>query len=205
MSRSRRTKAEPQQATPAKDRARTPSGRRPSLRTAAGVRDLQRTIGNRAVSRLVTGELLQTKLSVGPAGDSYEREADQVADEVMRNLSPVMAPDDTLAPVRRRPVATSPVGLEGGPLGADTEAEIGRHRGHGAPLPKPLQQSMGQSFGADFGGVRVHTGPAADELSSSMQAKAFTVGRDIFLGHGQHKPETTSGQKLLAHELTHTL
>ncbi|CAG0933338.1 hypothetical protein TFLX_03007 [Thermoflexales bacterium] len=40
---------------------------------------LQRTAGNQAVSRLI-----QTKLSVGAAGDEYEQEADQVADQVMR-------------------------------------------------------------------------------------------------------------------------
>ena len=38
---------------------------------------------------------------------------------------------------------------------------------------------MEGSFGANFGGVRVHTGPAADDLNRSMQARAFTVGRDI--------------------------
>ena len=40
---------------------------------------LQRTAGNQAVSRLI-----QTKLSVGAAGDEYEQEADQVSEQVMR-------------------------------------------------------------------------------------------------------------------------
>jgi hypothetical protein len=177
---------------------------RPSLRSVPGFLQLQRTIGNQAVCRLAGGQVLQPKLQVGPAGDRYEREADQVADEVMRNLSSSVTQDDEVARVRRSPVEET-VGLEGGPLGADAEAQIQGHRGGGVPLPAPLQQSMGQSFGADFGGVRVHTGKAADDLSRSMQAKAFTVGSDIFLGQGQYQPHSTSGRHLLAHELTHTV
>ena len=44
----------------------------------ADVLQLQRTIGNRA-----TGQLLQAKLKLGPAGDRYEQEADQVAKQVV--------------------------------------------------------------------------------------------------------------------------
>jgi hypothetical protein len=40
---------------------------------------LQRSIGNRAVGRLV-----QAKLKIGRPGDRFEREADRVADQVMR-------------------------------------------------------------------------------------------------------------------------
>ncbi|MGH9223514.1 MAG: DUF4157 domain-containing protein [Acidimicrobiales bacterium] len=200
----RKDKAEDgQDKRPARKRSAAPDIK-PSMDSVQGFLQLQRTIGNRAVCRLATGGVLQPKLQVGPAGDPYEREADRVADEVMRNLSPTVQTDDLESPVRRSLVETA-VGLEGGPLGADTEAEVQRHRGGGARLPGPLQQSMEHSFGADFGGVRVHTGPAADELSRSMQASAFTVGSDIFLARGQYRPQTTSGQRLLAHELTHTV
>ena len=64
---------------------------------------------------------------------------------------------------------------------------------------------MEGAFGADFGGVRVHADSSADGLSRSMQAKAFTVGSDIFFARGQYQPSSTSGQRLLAHELTHTV
>jgi len=43
---------------------------------------LQRCIGNRATSRLIA----QAKLDIGPAGDSFEREADRVANLVVTNL-----------------------------------------------------------------------------------------------------------------------
>lgn len=53
---------------------------------------LQRSVGNRAVQRILAGRLqasqrgrvtIQAKLAVGPAGDHYEREADRVAQQVM--------------------------------------------------------------------------------------------------------------------------
>lgn len=43
-----------------------------------GLAGLQQTVGNRAVQRL-----LQAKLTVGPANDQYEQEADRVAGQVM--------------------------------------------------------------------------------------------------------------------------
>src|SRR5512140_2585111 len=51
----------------------------PGLARPADILALQRTLGNRAVTRLI-----QTKLAVGPAGEQYEQEADRVAEQVMR-------------------------------------------------------------------------------------------------------------------------
>src|SRR4029434_8202403 len=45
---------------------------------------LQSTAGNRAVEKLLKSSLLQAKLEVSHPDDMYEREADRVADEVMR-------------------------------------------------------------------------------------------------------------------------
>jgi hypothetical protein len=64
---------------------------------------------------------------------------------------------------------------------------------------------MEGAFGADFGAVRLHEGAAAHDLNERLSARAFTVGRDIFLGSNAPAPTTGAGQELLAHELTHTL
>jgi hypothetical protein len=45
---------------------------------------LQRTIGNRAVSRLIRSGTLQANLTLGKPNDIYEKEAEQVVDRVMR-------------------------------------------------------------------------------------------------------------------------
>jgi hypothetical protein len=64
---------------------------------------------------------------------------------------------------------------------------------------------MEQVFGADFSGVKVHTDADADVLNQSLQARAFTTGKDIFFRSGEYRPDDTSGQRLLAHELTHVV
>ena len=39
---------------------------------------------------------------------------------------------------------------------------------------------MGAAFGADFNGVRMHTGTESAALNDRLQASAFTLGSDIF-------------------------
>ncbi|HEX5503430.1 MAG TPA: DUF4157 domain-containing protein [Thermomicrobiales bacterium] len=82
------------------------------------------------------------------------------------------------------------------------EAEAERVAAQVARAPEPGGQ------GADslsFAGVRIHTGPAAARAAEAVQARAFTVGRDIVFGAGQYAPQSAAGRGLLAHELTHTL
>src|SRR5262249_5167434 len=56
-------------------------------------------------------------------------------------------------------------------------------------------------FGADFSGVRVHTGSDSTQLNRSLSAQAFTVGRDIYYGAGKSPTDLS----LTAHELTHVV
>ncbi len=96
-------------------------------------------------------------------------------------------------------------GFEGGDVDTDVARTIESAKGGGQPLHDGVRSSMEQGFGADFGGVRVHTGGQADELNRSLNARAFTTGSDIFFGKGQYDPGSTGGQELIAHELTHTV
>ena len=64
---------------------------------------------------------------------------------------------------------------------------------------------MGEAMGADLSNVRIHTGDEPAALARSVQATAFTLGRDIFFGAGTYAPDMPSGQRLLAHELAHTV
>jgi hypothetical protein len=59
--------------------------------------------------------------------------------------------------------------------------------------------------GHTFSKVRVHTDSRAAESARAVGALAYTVGDDIVFGSGRYAPETSDGQHLLAHELTHTL
>ena len=86
-----------------------------------------------------------------------------------------------------------------------TSESIGALNGRGSPLSEATRSFFEPRFGADFSQVRVHTDPQAAETARSINAKAFTVGRNIAFGSGQYAPHSHEGQKILAHELTHVV
>ena len=67
------------------DSIRQPSHQRPFLHP---VLNLQRTLGNRAVQRLLRDRAIQAKLQISQSNDVYDREADRVTDEVTRMRAP---------------------------------------------------------------------------------------------------------------------
>ncbi|MFT5821030.1 MAG: hypothetical protein ACI8ZM_002279 [Crocinitomix sp.] len=83
--------------------------------------------------------------------------------------------------------------------------ETGLKQTTGNPMDAQTKSSMENDFGADFSGVKIHTGATASNLSNQIQAKAFTTGNDIYFNQGEYSPNTSSGKHLLAHELTHTI
>ena len=78
-------------------------------------------------------------------------------------------------------------------------------RSPGQPLDPATRAFIEPRFGHDFSGVRVHNDARAAESAQAVNALAYTVGRDVVLGAGQYAPTTTDGQRLLAHELAHTI
>lgn len=95
----------------------------------------------------------------------------------------------------------------GGGMAATPELEsaVQQARGRGQALSDDVRGPMEQAFGADFGGVRVHADQGANALSRSLQATAFTTGQDIFFQRGEYSPGSSRGQRLIAHELAHTM
>ena len=204
--------------------------------------DLQRTYGNAFVQRMI-----QRKLTVSQPGDSYEQEADRVAETVVSmsdNAGATGALDRKEAPdldiqracpkceeVARQAMAPeeeeekklhrqkTPEEEEeekplqgkaapGGVQGVSDEVETGIssevQRG-GEPLSASVREFMEPRMGYDLGPVRIHTGAQAGQLARSVNALAFTVGRDVVFGNSQYSPETNEGKRLLAHELTHVV
>ncbi len=51
----------------------------------------------------------------------------------------------------------------------------------------------------------MHTDTQAAESARAVNARAFTVGQDVVFGAGQYAPESSTGQRLMAHELTHVV
>lgn len=78
-------------------------------------------------------------------------------------------------------------------------------RGGGQPLSASSRAFFEPRLGADLSNVRVHTDANATGTAKALNAKAFTVGRDVVFGAGQYEPASNEGRRLLAHELTHVV
>ena len=134
--------------------------------------------------------ILQTKLQVNTPGDTYEQQADRVAEQVMRMPEPQL--QRTGADSGAREVAALPIVHE-------------VIHSAGRPLDPSTREFMETRFGYDFSGVRIHTDARAAVLAGAIQARAFAVGQEIVFGAGEFAPETNHGRQLMAHELTHVV
>jgi hypothetical protein len=64
---------------------------------------------------------------------------------------------------------------------------------------------MEHGFGAEFSRVKVHVDDRAAGLARQLNARAFTIGNDVFFNRGEFRPQQTDGKRLLAHELSHVV
>jgi hypothetical protein len=69
---------------------------------------------------------------------------------------------------------------------------------------RPAPQ-LSESGLVDFSQVRIHSDSQAAESARAVDALAYTVGSHIVFASEQYNPGTSSGQHLLAHELTHVM
>ena len=152
-----------------------------------------------AASAFITSTLYQSDLAA-------EQEADQAAIQVCQKYrSPVVQrqPLSSTGQTRSLPDANLP-------FGANSRLELVEQalhssQGRGNPLDGATRNFMEQRFKADFSSVRIHTGNEAAQSNEALHAKAFTFGNNIFFNQGNFNPSSGQGQRLLAHELTHTL
>jgi uncharacterized protein DUF4157 len=75
----------------------------------------------------------------------------------------------------------------------------------GQPLGAQTRAFFEPRFDHDFSQVRVHIDAKAAESARAVSALAYTVGRDVVFGAGQYAPQSSEGQRLIAHELTHVI
>jgi hypothetical protein len=77
-------------------------------------------------------------------------------------------------------------------------------RSPGQPLDAGVRHLMEPRFGYDFSDVRIHTDAKAAASAKAVNAKAYTVGRNIVFGRGGYGAGAIS-RHLLAHELAHVV
>lgn len=213
-------------------------------------RRLQQRLGNRGTQALAAQVVARSsargiaptssagtgQLTLSQPGDAHEREAESVADKVMRMATPARglsansSVSNTMcaSAIHRRCAACDEAqeqAIARDAKAAAIETQVDRHeasavtpqvtpsvaadiralQGKGSPLPPSTRAFFEARFEADFREVRVHTDTHAARTSSAINAKAFTVGRDIAFGNGQFSPNSYQGRHLLAHELTHVV
>jgi hypothetical protein len=176
---------------------------------AAPARALQERLGNRGtqafieVRQTLQAPQPQTKLAVSSPGDASEREADRVADQVMR--MPEAGVQRMCTECEEETVRAKAEDGMTPSLPSSFEGRFAALPAGGQPLPAAERAFFEPRFGRDFGSVRLHAGPAAGDLARSVHARAFTLGDSIVLGSNQYAPGTGEGRRLMAHELTHVV
>lgn len=173
--------------------------------------------------------IIQKKLIVGSAHDVFESEADSVAEKVVRQSPVSVQKSSILQPagdlvlnkinavqrkcshceeeekVRRKSANDSSSHLKTNFAPSHIENQIHSSQGSGNMMDNGIKNFMESRFGVDFSSVRIHTDSRANSMSKELNARAFTVGNNIYFKNGEYNPSQNSGKFLLAHELTHTL
>jgi hypothetical protein len=144
------------------------------------------------------------KLEIGRVDDPLETEADVMADRVVRR-QPAEVGDREREAMPLQAKAQDSASASPEVTSPDLETSIADASGSGAPLAPHTRDQMEDAFGADFSGVRVHTGAASAAMNDEIGARAFTYGTDIHFNNGEFSPGTEGGARLLAHELTHVV
>ncbi|MGK7904655.1 MAG: DUF4157 domain-containing protein [Hormoscilla sp.] len=141
---------------------------------------------------------IQAKLRIGSVDDKYEREADRIAAEVTSKLE---GPSSETA--QRKPEPSPLKEKATGAVSTELEASIKQAKGKGNPLAKTVREPMERALGNDLSGVRIHADRQSDKINQSLQARAFTTGKDIFFQQGEYSPDSSRGRELINHELVH--
>ena len=160
--------------------------------------------------------IIQPKLVVGAVNDPLEHEADRVADQVMRMPAAAAGLSLTAAPpqVSRKCAACEeeaqplqPKMLEPSAVPSRGEPGVVQDALHtpDQPLDPESRAFFEPRFGRDFSKVRIHADSEAARGAQDIQARAYTLGRDIVFGAGEYTPLTKEGRRLIAHELAHVV
>jgi hypothetical protein len=135
-------------------------------------------------------ETLQTKPLAGSINPLIQRQTEPAEEEKKEE-------EETLQ--------TKPASGEASTVSPALQNQITALQGGGQPLPESERHFFEPRFGTDFSQVRVHADGQAAEAARAVNARAFTLGRDVVFGTGEYKPRSNEGQRLLAHELTHVV
>ena len=177
--------------------------------------ELVHTIQQRHQPRPASGPAL----AVSDPFSAAEREAESVAEAAIHSEGTAMK--QTVAP-QSVPVTVWRCGGRQCPPGEcdHEDGELHRHASgtgpryapplvhdvlhtNGSPLPDSVRTDMEHRLDHDFTDVQIHSDSRAGESALAVAARAYTVGRHVVFAPGEFSPHTSTGRRLLTHELTH--
>jgi hypothetical protein len=159
---------------------------------------------------------VQPKLMVNGPGDPYEQQTDAVADRIMTENDVFIQPK-IISNVQRKCAHCEEEEEEENKMqrkefnGEEVESRSGIENyidslsGRGQQMPEEVRRFYEPRFGYDFSNVKLHTDAVAAKSAQDINALAYTSGNNIVFNQNQFSFPTSSGKKLLAHELTHVV
>jgi len=169
-----------------------------SGRANAGVRTLamrqtQQTHGNYFAQRAISGRFIQRHCTCGGTCEKCRAEEEDLS------ASPAESSEESTRLVQRQAIGPSTLAT------IESSGNKVIPPGSGESLDEKTRAFMESRFDRDFGDVRVHIDTDAAESAEALSADAYATGRDIYFAAGKYAPESSQGQHLLAHELTHVV
>lgn len=152
------------------------------------------------VRHILRGPTLHPKLKIGQPDDIYEQEADRLAEQVMQTPEPeeeelIQPKLETCAeyPIQRQAeeeeeeeeiLQAKENGGQPPEITPNLESTINAIRGGSQPLPKSVRAFFEPRFGQDFSHIRIHTYSHSGEMARAINARSFTLRRNIVFGSG---------------------
>jgi hypothetical protein len=161
---------------------------------------------------------VQPKLQINQPGDQYEQEADAMADKVMRMSDNEVAKssyknsevtvqrkcaecekEDEEKKIQRKENSSSTRSF------VPTIVHDVLNSSSGKSMDNSTRSFMESRFNHDFSNVKIHDNNLAAESAGSINSLAYTFENHIVFNNDRYSPNTESGKRLLAHELTHVI
>jgi hypothetical protein len=155
----------------------------------------------------------QPKLKVGPVDDSFEREADAMAEQIVggghshsnvKSVSSEAIQRKCSHCEEEEKLQRKEQSREGSHVEAPASVSDAISRG-GNSMDDSTKNFMENNFGYNFSHVKIHTDSASAKSAEAINAHAYTSGSNIVFNEGQYNPNSKEGKRLLAHELTHVV
>jgi Domain of unknown function (DUF4157) len=175
-----------------------------TVRGTAG--QLDRAFDNQSLWTLLSMGGVQAQRAISHPSDPAEREADRVSQEITGPGAGCTGctPDDACVKCASGRVLQRQHNAGTVPGASDLRA-AGAELGPGQPLPPSRRAFFEKRLGVPLDDVRLHSDQRAGASAQGVGALAYTIGRDVVFAPGRYAPDTSTGTRLLAHELTHVV